>query len=278
MGCASSAPHEPQQHVPQRTTTRRPREQTQRTPGSLAVVALGWDKDFPALTNSQLATKRSEFWDTHSSGAYGGRPELWAALRLACEALQTSQDDTAIAILESASLQPLDSEQADQAFTYDERGFKYCIPFYCVFNPSNLLRDPPPVAAATSVAAAAAHNKSQPLQVQVAPLSARGNGGVAAPAAESKSPDAVVAGASGKLVQFKVRFSNGLPDLAVQQPVGVNLAQVKALITTQHPSLPPERVRLYYLGKLMASNSWTLGDIGMRKEMVLQCFVPRGKE
>jgi hypothetical protein len=204
---------------------------------------------------------------------------------LACEALQCSNEDTASAILESANLQPLASDQADQAYTYDERGFKYDIPLYCVYNPSNLLRDPPAFAAATSVAAATAsakqHQQQQTVQVQVAPSSARGRVGGAASDDSKQQDDAASSAASppsGKSVKFKVRFSNGLPDLVVDQRSSVTIASVKALIAAAHPSLTSDRIRLYYLGKLMASGSWSLHDIGMKKEMVLQCFVPRAKD
>jgi hypothetical protein len=199
--------------------------------------------------------------------------------------LQCSNEDTASAILESANLQPLASDQADQAYTYDERGFKYDIPLYCVYNPSNLLRDPPAFAAATSVAAATASAKQhqqqqQTVQVQVAPSSARGRG--AASDDIKQQDDAASSSAasppSGKSVKFKVRFSNGLPDLVVDQRSSVTIASVKTLIVAAHPSLTPDRIRLYYLGKLMASGTWSLHDIGMKKEMVLQCFVPRAKD
>jgi hypothetical protein len=219
---------------------------------SFASSVVGWDKDFPALTLSALQNKRTEFWDTRVQG----RAECWQAIRVAVEAAESDGDSsTTQAILESAEMTPFDIERSDVCFTYDSKGFKYEIPLYCLYLPSNLLRDPPVKPASHS-----------PLQVQPAPPKAVSSASDALDA-EIKQPEALNAG-TGKSLKFKVRFSTGLSDLAIEQRTSCSIGQLKALIHAKHADLAPERIRIYYLGKYMSHDKWNLGEIGMKKEMV----------
>ncbi|KAJ3053758.1 Ubiquitin domain-containing protein 2 [Rhizophlyctis rosea] len=84
------------------------------------------------MTREELISKREAFWDTAPS--YSGREEVWAALRLCCEAetLDVSQSilDTTNIILPTGNL-------ADGC--YDELGNQYKIPIYCYVEPKNLI-------------------------------------------------------------------------------------------------------------------------------------------
>ncbi|KAL6199056.1 hypothetical protein ACLB2K_028843 [Fragaria x ananassa] len=73
------------------------------------------------LTKTQLLQLREEFWDT--APHYGGRKEIWDALRAAAEAdLSLAQ-----AIVDSAGVIV---QSADLTICYDERGAKYELPKY----------------------------------------------------------------------------------------------------------------------------------------------------
>lgn len=286
MGCtSSSANQEPQQQQPPpapavvrrnsagRQTAGGPaappaaaRRNERRPAASFAAAVVGWDKEFPAITPSQLQSKRNEFWDTRVQG----RAEVWRTLRVAVE---SGEEGTSDAILESAELTPFDIENPEVCFCYDSKGFKYDIPLYCMYTPANLLQEP----SAAAIAAAKAQQQA-PLQVQVAPTSARQQ----TPAGEGeevKSAEAAgdASAPGGKTIKFKIRFSNGLADLSIDQKSSCTIGALKTLIATKYPDLAPERVRIYYLGKHMVSNQWNLGEIGMKKEMVLQCFIPAAK-
>ncbi|XP_021287840.1 ubiquitin domain-containing protein 1-like isoform X1 [Herrania umbratica] len=65
------------------------------------------------ITKSQLVQMREEFWDT--APHYGGRKEIWDALRAAAEADLT----LAQAIVDSAGVIV---QNADLTICYDERG------------------------------------------------------------------------------------------------------------------------------------------------------------
>nr|WRO64599.1 MYB transcription factor protein [Rosa persica] len=84
------------------------------------------------ITKTQLLQLREEFWDT--APHYGGRKEIWDALRAAAEAdLSLAQ-----AIVDSAGVIV---QSADLTICYDERGAKYELPKYVLSEPTNLIRE-----------------------------------------------------------------------------------------------------------------------------------------
>eukprot|EP00249_Psilotum_nudum_P015493 c25356_g1_i3 orf=721-1065(+) len=84
------------------------------------------------ITRSQLKQMRDEFWDT--APHYGGKKEIWDALRAAAEA------DTNLAqvIVDSAGIIVTSEEMST---CYDERGAKYDLPKYVLSEPTNLIKD-----------------------------------------------------------------------------------------------------------------------------------------
>ncbi|CAI9784268.1 unnamed protein product [Fraxinus pennsylvanica] len=84
------------------------------------------------ITKSQLIQLREEFWDT--APHYGGRIEIWDALRAAAEAdptlAQTIVNDARITV-----------QNADLTVCYDERGARYELPKYVLSEPKNLIQD-----------------------------------------------------------------------------------------------------------------------------------------
>ncbi|XP_009334023.2 ubiquitin domain-containing protein 1-like, partial [Pyrus x bretschneideri] len=84
------------------------------------------------LTKSQLLQLREEFWDT--APHYGGRKEIWDALRAASEA----DISLAQAIVDSAGVIV---QNADLTICYDERGAKYELPKYVLSEPTNLIQE-----------------------------------------------------------------------------------------------------------------------------------------
>ncbi|XP_073038364.1 uncharacterized protein [Primulina eburnea] len=89
-------------------------------------------KHSEAITRAQLVQMREEFWDT--APHYGGRKEIWDALRAASEADLT----LAQAIVDSAGVIV---QSSDLTICYDERGAKYELPNYVLSEPTNLIRD-----------------------------------------------------------------------------------------------------------------------------------------
>ncbi|KAI3680838.1 hypothetical protein L6452_35614 [Arctium lappa] len=91
-----------------------------------------WNHTEP-ITRAQLNAMRDEFWDT--APHYGGRREIWDALRAAAEAeLRFAQ-----AIIDSAGIIV---QHPDLTLCYDERGARYELPLYVLSEPRNLIRNP----------------------------------------------------------------------------------------------------------------------------------------
>ncbi|KAL8031996.1 hypothetical protein ABFX02_13G064600 [Erythranthe guttata] len=82
------------------------------------------------ITRSQLIQLREEFWDT--APHYGGRQEIWDALRAAAEADPT----LAQAIVENAGIVV---HNADMTVCFDETGARYELPKYVLSEPKNLI-------------------------------------------------------------------------------------------------------------------------------------------
>ncbi|XP_042029359.1 ubiquitin domain-containing protein 2-like isoform X2 [Salvia splendens] len=84
------------------------------------------------ITISQLFQLREEFWDT--APHYGGRKEIWDALRAAAEA----DPKLSQVIVESAGII---LQNPDMTVCFDERGARYELPTYVLSEPKNLIRD-----------------------------------------------------------------------------------------------------------------------------------------
>eukprot|EP01136_Pigoraptor_vietnamica_P020222 Opistho-1_new@68793 len=110
-----------------------------------------WKSDVP-LTRKELARKRAEFWDT--SPAFGGRKEIWDALKAAVE---TEDRALAQAILDGANVTLPTGHLTD---AYDELGAKYTIPLYCLCDPTNVIESFEAEASPSTAAAATTAAKS----------------------------------------------------------------------------------------------------------------------
>lgn len=87
------------------------------------------------FTPKRLACERQEFWETRVTG----RPEVWSAIRNACELACDGQLENARGILEAAGVTlPSGSLVAGG---YDEVGGLYRVPDWVIGTPTNLLRD-----------------------------------------------------------------------------------------------------------------------------------------
>ncbi|TXG47663.1 hypothetical protein EZV62_026957 [Acer yangbiense] len=90
-----------------------------------------WKHSGP-ITEAQLTQMREEFWDT--APHYGGRREIWDALKAAAEA----ELSFAQTIIDSAGVIV---QSNDLTVCYDERGAKYELPKYVLSAPVNLILD-----------------------------------------------------------------------------------------------------------------------------------------
>ena len=95
------------------------------------VIKKAWSSPVP-VTASDLLKQRRQFWET--APTYGGNPQIWEALKMACEG---DDDEVAMALLLSLKVViPRPGE------AYDSTGFRYEIPAFCVSMPENVVNEP----------------------------------------------------------------------------------------------------------------------------------------
>ncbi|WZZ80420.1 hypothetical protein YC2023_100992 [Brassica napus] len=122
MGCSSSTAKA--EGTPSLSLLSRGRKEKIRRPKS-------WKHPQP-ISRAELTQMREEFWDT--APHYGGKKEIWDALRAAAEEEDLSLAQT---IIESAGVIV---HNTDLTICYDEKGSKYELPKYVLRDPSNLIR------------------------------------------------------------------------------------------------------------------------------------------
>ena len=126
-----------------------------------------------------------------------GRPECWQAIRVAVEASECGHDLASLqTILESADMSALDTDRIGYCFTYDSKGFKYEIPLYCIFQPTNIVNESSQPQPKQST-----HSPNTPLQVQPATKKVATQ--------NEEQVEAETDAQAGKMIKFKIRFSNG---------------------------------------------------------------------
>ncbi|KAJ2655847.1 hypothetical protein IWW48_005319 [Coemansia sp. RSA 1200] len=185
------------------------------------------------MTRSGLERQRNEFWET--APYYGGRKEIWQALRVASES--TTDTQLASAILDSIGVTVPTGRFVDGA--YDERGVCYRVPQYCINEPANLAENDDnwsgKSAAASSVSASAQHGEQQNKQRVVVRLCA------------------------GEDVELALA-----PDTTV--------AQIQQQLVERGHVMADARVRVLYLGRMLAPAIAPVRDMRLPGEAVLQAM------
>ncbi|OMJ22296.1 Ubiquitin domain-containing protein 1 [Smittium culicis] len=139
MGSCLSRDDNALQHTSPRSTETTALNNLQRNSENNDQIDLGkntiWSADYP-ITMSELIKKREIFWET--APAYGGHQEIWQALR---QIIESDDYQLSIAILESANILVPSKKIVNGCF--DELGYKYIIPDYCLSSPGNLINEQP---------------------------------------------------------------------------------------------------------------------------------------
>lgn len=196
----------------------------------------------PPITRAHVLRKRQEFWET--SPSYSGRPEIWDALRAACEA---DEDGLAYAILDSAGITLPDG---CLHLAYDELGNSYQIPSYCLRFPSTLVDE-----------------QSQELSTQkvdLPPPSTPQHSVIGPMPTASPSPR------GPGTCSLRARLSNGTDIKLLVEP-SFSVGEIKQLIRDNGgPDTTAQRVFMF--GRPVV-DARTLDEIGWQKDDVLQVFL-----
>ena len=210
---------------------------------------------FPPCTLASLQQQRDEYWDTRVEGDQA----VWLILRRVCECGEG--DGMRDVMLESSGLQQWSIDKPDGVFTYDVKGARYDVPFFCLYQPHTLITAEQEAASKNSTNSHLAstpsdshrsisHSANQPPPID-------GSGAVSAD--------------TDKAIKFKVRFSDGsFADLPLALSPSTPLAIIRALVK-ERVGLVEERQVFFLHGKRLVSG--TVAELGLEKGMVLQCFV-----
>ncbi|KAI9221940.1 hypothetical protein BC828DRAFT_379750 [Blastocladiella britannica] len=132
--------------------------------GPIRIFHLVWTDPIPA-TASALDAMRDAFWDTAPS--YGGRAEIWMALRTAVDASRTGERELASAILEAAQIAMPASGDLSVDGAFDVLGNRYVVPIHCLIDPPT-----PPPTRVTATAGGGSHSLATPATTAGLPVEA----------------------------------------------------------------------------------------------------------
>jgi hypothetical protein len=205
-----------------------------------------WKSDVP-LTPGQLKSKRDEFWDT--APAFDGKQEIWAALKAATEATETTTEQgddfqLAQAILDGAGISLPHGSLIE---CYDELGTRYTIPVYCLSNPVNLVVE---------------SGRDSPAEFSE-PVPGKGK----TPEEENR----------GREVKLRIRVSlTSATDvrLIVNTADSIRMAKVKLFNQEKKTEglAEPCRQRWYFGGKLLG-DKLKVGELSIPQGYVIQCII-----
>ncbi|KAJ1727117.1 hypothetical protein LPJ72_006084 [Coemansia sp. Benny D160-2] len=189
------------------------------------------------LTRSGLERQRNEFWET--APYYGGRKEIWQALRVASES--TTDTQLASAILDSIGVTVPTGRFVDGA--YDDRGVCYRVPQYCINEPANLAETDDGWSGKSAAASSAS--------VSASALASRG---------EQQQKQRVV-----------VRLCAG-GDVELALAPDTTVAQIQQQLVERGHVMADARVRVFYLGRMLAPAIAPVRDMRLPGEAVLQAM------
>eukprot|EP00043_Microstomoeca_roanoka_P004902 m.52555 g.52555 ORF g.52555 m.52555 type:complete len:252 (+) comp12712_c0_seq1:76-831(+) len=202
------------------------------------------------MHKSEVLRQREQFWAT--APAYGGRREVWDALKAACET-----DDMALqhAILESAGIK---LPQGTLRLVYDELGHAYEIPEYCFRFPANMIDD-------------TSGSNTVTLPHTSVPSSARSNsGGKKAHQNAAIDKESILNTSKGEPTKVKVLLSTG-------DRVTINLGQEDTiqrllLLLERDHNVSASSLMIVFLGKPVPPTA-TIGSLDLHASDVLQAFI-----
>ncbi|CAF0744482.1 unnamed protein product [Brachionus calyciflorus] len=218
------------------------------------------------ISESQLAAKREEFWDT--APAFEGKPEIWSALKAAVEALENKNIQLAQAIIDSANIIVPNGLLSD---CYDELGNRYQIPIYVLAKPSNLIKTDKTELSSdySSPNLKKSKKKKKKLDSSEDDLS-----GVDMNKIEN-GPSTSKTEINSELLQIKLRVSSLVQDTNSDLKIMVNLNETILNLKQKlcdMKSIDVKNQRFFFGGRLMRDKD-KLKNFNLRKNVVIQVIV-----
>lgn len=195
---------------------------------------------------------------------------MWQAIRSAAEALLENDVALANAIIVASNIT---SPNGSLEVCYDERGFQYKVPQYCVSHPTELTSGTPSAENSVSGSSAAGVLPSMTASATVIPA----NEGVY----KAKAAAIATKSSNNSPINVRVRINPGDHNLTVKADSSNSIAELKALIAAEavEKSLPiqvqaiePERQRVILMGRELQNNQ-KIVDLSFDETKVVQIFL-----
>lgn len=205
-------------------------------PLPLKKTELNWTAS-PPLSRSAIDRQRRVFWET--AAAFGGKEEVWTALKAAIGALEEDVE-LARAIVQCAGIVLPTGTLTE---IYDETGFRYILPNYCLEDPVNV----------------ASEDGKQPPGMK--PADAKSRSFSEDPAAKTK--------------QLRVRLSTGTDVMVDLQPTMTTFSElIKDVKKVGGISLEAgEKIVLFHNGQSLKAGMKLAELPGFSHETILQAMV-----
>lgn len=221
-------------------------------------------------TRRQLAREREAFFDTRVTGD----PQVWAALKIACEHLRNNDVAGAQTMLDNLGLtcptgrikyeRPQAREgqpKGHKGGVFDERGQRYDIPGWLVSDPLDLVPDTANHEDDTEAEEDAADHHPEKLG------SLDGASDLSVEPSMEKGKQVV-----GNIVQVRARLSNGAPDVMVECGLKEKVKVLGQRIREKAALEDGKKVKLVYLGRMMPEDK-SLMDCAWKEGHVVNALV-----
>lgn len=193
-----------------------------------------WSAD-PPLDLKELERMRSTFWETCES--FGGRSEIWKTLRAVVD-LGRTEASTSQAMIDSAEIRLQKNGDLIHG-AYDNTGYFYKIPEYCLSIPTNLRGE------------------------------AVSRDDIAPPPEHASTESSLLESRTPNTRPMVVRMSHNSRDIIVQVD---STEKVSSVLTKIKTSANVKQMRLMMLGKMLADNQ-TLSETGWAEGKIVQALV-----
>lgn len=196
---------------------------------------------------AELTNQRTEYWATRTEG----NSHMWNAIQSAADAVLLDDLALANAILEASEIT---TPNGLLEVLYDDRGYQYKVPLYCIANPIELVQ---PINANT---ASADHSNKN-----ISPTGSNRTGIIV----DSTPP-----------ITIRIRINPGDINMKVQASPNCTVNDLKSIISSNSEQpCEEDRQRIIFLGREL-KNAQKLADVGFEENKVVQVFLrpPRNKQ
>mmetsp|Transcript_95 Transcript_95/g.139 ORF Transcript_95/g.139 Transcript_95/m.139 type:complete len:247 (+) Transcript_95:163-903(+) len=188
------------------------------------------------ITLAELTNQRTEYWATRTEG----NSHMWNAIQSAADAVLLDDLTLANAILEASEIT---TPNGLLEVLYDNRGYQYKVPIYCIANPVELVQ--------SNASAELAYKNISP------------NGSTKMGIIVDNTPP----------ITIRIRINPGDLNMKVQASPNCTINDLKSIISNNSEQpCEEDRQRIIFMGREL-KNAQKISDVGFEENKVVQVFL-----